>query len=59
MSSIILYIKSKKHSFSKNGDMNFYIGKRIFNQEAYDKLCDIRGISDKTGYFPAYRKSVN
>ena len=45
-----------KRSFNKFGDLDFYIGKRIYNQEAYDKLCSIRNIEDKSGFFPAYRK---
>jgi lipid II:glycine glycyltransferase (peptidoglycan interpeptide bridge formation enzyme) len=45
-----------KRSFNKNGDLDFYIGKRIFNQEEYDEVCKAVGIEDKTGFFPAYRK---
>ena len=28
-----------KNSFSKNGNINFYIGKKIYNKEVYDYLC--------------------
>ena len=28
-----------KKSFSKNGDVNFYIGKKIYNKEVYDYIC--------------------
>ncbi len=28
-----------KKSFSKNGDVNFYIGKNIYNKEVYDYIC--------------------
>ena len=45
-----------KRSFNKFGDLDFYIGKRIFDQDAYDVLCKERNIEDKNGFFPAYRK---
>lgn len=44
-----------KKSFNKNGDLNFYIGKKIFNKEKYDKLCYERKVENKSGFFPAYR----
>lgn len=45
-----------KRSFNKFGDMDFYIGKRIYNEDAYDSLCKVKKIEDKSGFFPAYRK---
>lgn len=45
-----------KRSFNKFGDLDFYIGKKIYDQSAYDTLCKVRNIKDKTGFFPAYRK---
>lgn len=45
-----------KRSFNKFGDLDFYIGKKIYNQNAYDELCKKRNITDKSGFFPAYRK---
>ncbi len=44
-----------KKSFNKNGELNFYIGKRIFDIENYDRLCDELKIDDNSGFFPAYR----
>lgn len=48
-----------KRSFNKNGDLDFYIGKRIYNNDVYNKLCNIKGISIDEPYFPAYRKELN
>jgi hypothetical protein len=48
-----------KKSFAPHGIYDYYIGKKIFNQEAYDRLvnlrCDGHPESFQTGYFPAYR----
>lgn len=45
----------KKH-FAPNGIVNFYIGKKVFDQEKYEKLCELRGIdSNSDGFFPRYR----
>lgn len=44
-----------KRAFYK-GDLNyFYIGKKIFDQEKYDDLLDIREKIDNPGFFPVYR----
>lgn len=48
-----LYLFKKK--FAKNTDFDFYIGKRIWDQGAYDALCAKAGVND-TGFFPAYRR---
>lgn len=48
-----------KKSFAPNGIVNFYIGKKIFNNEVYRKLTNMRmleeGYDKKTIYFPEYR----
>lgn len=44
-----------KSKFTKEGIFDFYIGKKIFNQDIYDKLFIASGNKD-TGFFPAYRK---
>ena len=48
-----------KKAFNKNSDTYFSIGKKIFNQEKYDELIEIRDIdcnnSNRT-FFPQYRK---
>lgn len=48
-----LYIFKKK--FAANTEFPFYIGKKVWNQEVYDKLCALRGCRAENGYFPAYR----
>ena len=48
-----------KRSFNKFGDLDFYIGKRIYNLEVYKRLCELKNISMEESYFPAYRKEVN
>lgn len=47
-----------KKNFAKIYDVDFYIGKKIWNKEIYDKLCEIKNIKDGNddGFFPAYRK---
>lgn len=44
-----------KKNFAKLYDVDFYIGKKIWNKEIYDKLCKIKNVEDD-GFFPAYRK---
>jgi len=50
-----------KKSFAPNGVYEFYIGKKIFNQEDYNKLLDIRKKEIETTelenqkFFPLYR----
>ena len=46
-----------KKSFNKNGELDFYIGKRIYNPETYNELCSIMSIETNSNYFPAYRTS--
>lgn len=48
-----------KKSFNKDGELDFYIAKMIFNQELYDKLVSIRendeNFDKNSNYFPLYR----
>lgn len=49
-----------KKSFNKNSKTYFSIGKKIFNQDKYDELIEIRkneiGFEINSSFFPAYRK---
>lgn len=50
-----------KKAFNRQNDSEFYIGKKIFNQEAYMELCEIRknvgdGFDPNNSFFPGYRK---
>lgn len=49
-----------KKSLSPHGVADFYIGKKIYNQELYQKLVELRKTSSETfdqnsSYFPLYR----
>ena len=47
-----------KKSFNKFGDLDFYIGKKIYNHKIYDKLCKMRNIGTDCTFFPAYRANL-
>ena len=47
-----------KKKFGKNTEFDFYMGKKIWNQEVYDRLVALReaeGEITNTEYFPKYR----
>lgn len=48
-----------KKSFHRGKDAEFWIGKKIYNEEMYQKLVEMRkrdiGFNGNTGFFPAYR----
>ena len=48
-----------KKNFNKNGGLDFYIGKKIYNQEKYDELVkikeSIKGSKIEDNFFPKYR----
>src|SRR5690606_15147682 len=48
-----------KKQFGKNTEFDFYIGKKIWNNEVYIKLCNDKNIAPNTDYFPAYRLDSN
>ena len=43
-----------KKSFTKEELYDFYIGKKIYNQEIYDKLCEEKNIDKTSAFFPLY-----
>lgn len=45
-----------KRKFTKNTEFKFYVGKKIWNKEVYEKLCKIKNVDRHIDYFPAYRK---
>lgn len=45
-----------KKQFAKNTKFEFYIGKKIWNKDIYNSLCELKQISLNEEYFPAYRK---
>lgn len=46
-----------KKRFAKNTEFKFYIGKKIWNQEIYNKLCENTENENEDDFFPAYRKN--
>lgn len=47
-----------KKQFAKNTKFDFYVGKKIWNQEIYDRLCEITKTQKDEDFFPAYRKLI-
>ncbi|WP_148630482.1 GNAT family N-acetyltransferase [Bacillus sp. E214] len=45
-----------KKGFAKNTEFDFYIGKKVWNEEIYKKLCAKAGINDEVNFFPEYRQ---
>ena len=45
-----------KKNFATKYDADFYVGKKIWNPEIYDKLCIIKNVDKNEDFFPAYRK---
>ena len=37
-------------------DTDFYVGRKIWNKDIYNKLCEIKNVDKNEEYFPAYRK---
>lgn len=48
-----------KKRFAKNTEFDFYIGKKIWNKKAYQKLCDKTGANQEIDFFPAYRYEMS
>lgn len=47
-----------KKKFGKNTEFDFYVGKKIWNREIYDKLVDAKNLSEEeknSEFFPLYR----
>ena len=48
-----------KKNFARNTEFDFYIGKKIWNEKIYNKLCQEKHIDPKKiDFFPAYRKEI-
>ena len=48
-----------KKNFARNTEFDFYIGKKIWNEKIYNKLCEEKHIDpEKIDFFPAYRKEI-
>lgn len=49
-----LYLYKKK--FGKNTQFDFYIGKKVWDEEAYALLCEKSDVDQEASFFPAYRR---
>lgn len=47
-----------KKKFGKNTEFDFYIGKKIWNLELYNQLCEKTGMKEEDSFFPSYRKKL-
>ena len=47
-----------KKQFGKNTTFKFYVGRKVWNSEVYDQLCEAAGAEKETEYFPAYRSVI-
>lgn len=45
-----------KKQFAQHTKFEFYIGKKIWNQEIYEELCKAKKVEENETFFPAYRK---
>jgi len=44
-----------KSAFNRNEKKEFYIGKKVYMEDTYDKLVKMKNISETTNFFPRYR----
>ena len=47
-----------KKGFAQNTEFDFYIGRKVWDNITYNKLCDITNTKNETNYFPAYRRAL-
>ena len=50
-------LKEFKERFGQKTQFNFYTGKKIWNTNVYQTLCEINNTSKSENYFPAYRSN--
>ena len=46
-----------KKKFAQKTEFPFYVGKKIWNEEVYDRLCVKKSVKKETEFFPAYRSN--
>lgn len=44
-----------KKQFATKRELEFYVGRRIWNMDAYRELCRLAGVSEGGEFFPSYR----
>ena len=47
-----------KKQFGQNTQFSFYIGKKIWNEEIYERLCEEKQVDRTSSYFPLYRSAT-
>jgi len=47
-----------KKQFGKNTEFEFYVGKKVWNREIYNKLCEYEKVNKGSEFFPLYRDRV-
>lgn len=47
-----------KKRFAKNTEFDFYVGKKVWNRNIYNKLCESKGVNESAEFFPAYRSNI-
>ncbi len=45
-----------KREFGKNTEFDFYIAKKVWNEDVYRRICEAAGADMKSEFFPAYRE---
>ena len=45
-----------KSKFAQNTKLEFWIGKKVWNKNIYNKLCEEKEVDKNIDFFPAYRK---
>lgn len=45
-----------KRNFARIYDTDFYIGRKIWNEQVYKELCKMKDVDENEEFFPAYRK---
>lgn len=48
-----------KKRFTKDTEFEFHIGKKIWNESVYMKLCKAQNVEEHIAFFPAYRYEEN
>ncbi len=51
-----LYLYKKK--YGRVEELEFHIGKKVWNSEIYELLCKEAGLTEETSFFPAYRQNL-
>lgn len=45
-----------KKLFAKNTEFDFYVGKKVWNDEIFNLLCESKNVDKNIDFFPPYRK---